>query len=420
MKSLFHNFKNRNFSLLWVAQLISQFGDRINQMALIGLIAGRSPGSAFDLAKMLSFTIIPVFIVGPIAGAYVDRWDKRTTLFVCDFLRGLLVLTIPFLFIFRESMVPIYVVVFLVFCLGRFYIPAKMSIIPDLVTQDGLLGANSLVSVTGMIAFVLGCALGGFIVEKFGARGGFILDAMTFLCSGALIVSMNHHLKLKVDSAAILNTSKEMINEIQKSIIQEMKDGVSYLFNHRDIRFIINMFFILFSAAGAIYVVIIVFIQDAFNTITRDLGLLAVCLGVGLFFGSLIYGRWGQKISRFKVISLCLFLGGVMLILFASIVEKIPSLKVASGLAFILGLVVGPIMIASTTIIHQVSDNSMRGKVFSTLEIVVHFAFLVAMLISSSLAERIERFWILIGVGIIFSIVGLVGFFRRKETSSEL
>ena len=190
------SLKNKNFFFLWLAQLISQFGDRINQMALIGLIAGRTPGSAFELAKLMSFTIIPVFIIGPIAGVYVDRWDRRKTLFVCDFLRGLLVLSIPLVFISRGSMVPIYIVVFLAFCLSRFYVPAKMSIIPDLVSEKDLLVANSLVTTTGMIAFVLGCSMGGFIVEKFGAKGGFICDAATFFISGILVSSIGLDLKM--------------------------------------------------------------------------------------------------------------------------------------------------------------------------------------------------------------------------------
>src|SRR3989338_10667310 len=166
------HFKNKNFTRLWLAQVIAQFGDRIIQMSLIGLIAGRTPGSAFELAKLLSFSIFPVFIVGPIAGVYVDRWDRRTTLFICDFLRGFLVLAIPFLFIGHGSMLPIYCVVFLPFCLSRFFVPAKMSIIPDLVPEKDLLMANSLVTTTGMIAFVLGCAIGGFGVERWGAGGG--------------------------------------------------------------------------------------------------------------------------------------------------------------------------------------------------------------------------------------------------------
>ena len=89
--------KNRNFFLLWSGQIISQLGDRLDQMALIAFIYQRAPGSAIQIAKILSFTIIPVFLIGPLAGVYVDRWDRRRTMYVCDFLRSILVFTIPFL-----------------------------------------------------------------------------------------------------------------------------------------------------------------------------------------------------------------------------------------------------------------------------------------------------------------------------------
>ncbi len=420
MNKFTESFKNKNFFLLWLAQIISQFGDRINQMALIGLIAGRVPGSAFELAKLLSCTIIPVFIIGPIAGVYVDRWDRRTTLFVCDFLRAILVLTIPFIFIEKGSMVPIYIVVFLTFCLSRFYVPAKMSIIPDLVHKKDLLMANSLVTTTGMIAFTLGCAIGGVLVEKFGAEGGFICGAATFFISGVLVFTINHKVNLKIKTSELIGISKEMISVIQKSVIAEIKEGVAYLTNHKDIRFIINMLFTLFSAAGAIYIVLIVFIQDVFNSVTKDLGLLAVFLGVGLFTGSILYGRFGEKVSRFTTIFLCLIFGGAMLIAFSVLLENFPSLLLASTLAFVLGVIVGPIMIAANTVIHQVSDDAMRGKVFSSLEVVVHFAFLLAMLVSAFLAEHIERFWILVGVGVIFAFVGLVGLLRYRQSNDLL
>src|SRR5512135_719730 len=125
--------KNRNFSLLWVGQIISQFGDRLDQMALLALIYRFAPGSTSQVARLMVFTILPVFLVGPIAGVYVDRWDHRRTMIVCDILRGFLVLLIPFYLMRFHSMAPIYAVVFLAFCISRFYVPAKMSIIPDLV-----------------------------------------------------------------------------------------------------------------------------------------------------------------------------------------------------------------------------------------------------------------------------------------------
>src|SRR3990167_4660628 len=130
MIKLLFDPKSRNFQRLWLAQLVSQFGDRINQLALVGLMAERVPGSAMELAKLMAFTIVPVFLVQPFAGVFVDRWDRRTTLLICDVVRGLLVLSIPFAFFAGQSMIPIYVVVFLAFCFSRFYSPAKMSIIP--------------------------------------------------------------------------------------------------------------------------------------------------------------------------------------------------------------------------------------------------------------------------------------------------
>ncbi len=74
-------------------------------------------------------------------------------------------------------------------------------------------------------------------------------------------------------------------------------------------------------------------------------------------------------------------------------------------------------MIAANTIVHQVSVDTMRGKIFSSLEVVMHSAFLVSMLVSSILAEHFERFWILTVVGIIFTCVGLLGLLNFKKAS---
>ena len=250
-------------------------------MALIGLVAGRSPGSAVELAKILSFTIIPVFIIGPIAGVYVDRWDRRKTLFVCDFIRGLLVLSIPVLLLNQNSMLPIYGVVFLAFCLSRFYVPAKMSIIPDLVEKEDLLMANSLVSTTGMIAFVLGCAFGGFLVEKVGAVGGFICDALTFFISGILVFSITGRLRLRLARKEFIDAGREMITAIKKSVLEEIKEGAAYLISHKDIRFIVAMLFILFDIETVFLFPWAVLYRDF---IKSGLGLfMAIEMGIFLF-----------------------------------------------------------------------------------------------------------------------------------------
>ncbi|MDD5432953.1 MAG: MFS transporter [Candidatus Omnitrophica bacterium] len=397
--------KNRNFFLLWIGQIISQLGDRLDQMALLAFIYSRAPGSSMQIAKILSFTIIPVFLIGPIAGVYVDRWDRRRTMYVSDFLRAALVFTIPFFLFNSKSLVPIYAIIFVIFSIGRFFVPAKMSIIPDLVQKKDLLLANSLVNTTGMIAAVLGFGISGILVEWLGASKGFYLDSLSFLISAICIFCI---VKKAKNVMSFKTVSKEIVEVFKKSFFLELKEGVFYFIKNKGIRFTAGINFVLWSALGSVYVVIIVFVQKTLRSATKDLGLLVMFLGIGLFVGSLVYGRFGQKISQYKVIFTSLFLSGAMLIVFALTLHSFPSFTVAAELSFALGILISPIMIASNTIIHNSSDSEMRGKIFSSLEIVMHAGFLLFMFISSLLAERFSHFLILVVVGCVICVLGIV------------
>lgn len=418
--SRFRNvLKNRNFSFLWLGQIISQFGDRLDQMALIALIYRFAPGSTTQMAKVMAFTILPVFLIGPIAGVYVDRWDRRRTMVVCDILRGFLVLLIPFYLMKMNSLLPIYIVVFLVFSLSRFYVPAKMSIIPDLVKSDDLLLANSLVNTTGMVAAMLGFGIGGILVGLVGARGGFIIDGASFLISGIMIFFVSSRTIRELKKERLVDVGKGIAEVIKKSVAGEMKDAVIFLRNQPQVRSCFGILFFLWSALGAVYVVIIVFVQKVFScagqkSATGEIGLLVVALGLGLFLGTLGYGRFGQKVSGFKVIFASIMLAGMILSVFVLAVLSIPNFLLALALAFVLGLAVSPVMAVSNTMVGQLTDSSMRGKVFSSLEIVVHLAFLLSMLVSALLSDKIGAVKILLTVGALLFITGFIGMIRTN------
>jgi MFS transporter, DHA3 family, macrolide efflux protein len=404
--------KNRNFFLLWSGQIISQLGDRLDQMALIAFIYQRAPGSTLQIAKILSFTIIPVFLIGPLAGVYVDRWDRRRTMYICDLLRSMLVFTIPFFLFYTKNLAPVYLIIFFVFSIGRFFVPAKLSIIPDLVEKKDLLIANSLVNTTGMIAAILGFGISGVLVQWLGPKTGFYLDSLSFLISATFIFLIS---KSFIATVNFKEVSKEIVEVIRKSVFQEVKEGVFYFIRKKDIRFTAAIILALWSALGAVYVVAIVFVQKTLHSATKDLGLLVMFLGIGLFLGSLIYGKFGQRVSHYKIIFTCLIASGVMLVIFALGIYYYPNFIVAAFLALCLGLIIAPIMIASNTIIHNVSDNEMLGKIFSSLEIVMHLGFLSFMFISSELAERFPHVLILVSVGGLLSILGLISLvFNRK------
>ena len=101
-----------------------------------------------------------------------------------------------------------------------------------------------------------------------------------------------------------------------------------------------------------------------------------------------------------------------MVVLFTSMVESTHNRFLALGLSFVLGFVVGPVVIASNTVVNKVCTMAMSGKVFAALEFVMHLAFVAAMLTSAMLTEHVDRLWILITVGGVFMVVGLVGLFK--------
>ena len=404
--------KNRNFTFLWIGQIISQLGDRLGQMALIAFVSVRAGSSAIEIAKILSLTIIPVFVVGPLAGVYVDRWDRRRTMYTSDLLRAILMLAIPCVLFYAKALGPIYLIVFVVYCIGRFFVPAKLAIVPDLVPKKDLLIANSLVNITGMIAAILGFGLSGILVESLGARGGFYLDALSFFLSGSLIFLITkrsaHYLGFK-------QVGQEIVEMIQKSVFQEFKEGILYFLKNKNIRFAAWAMFILSAALGAASVVLITFVQQTFHSLTRDLGLLSMFLGLGLFSGSLVYGRFGHRLSHHKIIFTSLVSSGIIFSVFALTISWHPDFGLATLLAFVMGFLVSPIIIATNTIIHKVSSNDMMGKIFSSLEIVMHLGFIVFMFVSGFLVKKFTHASILVAIGILFIVLGIVNLLLHRK-----
>lgn len=412
--------RDKNFSLLWFSQIISNFGDRLNQMALIGLIYARTPGSTIELAKLLSFTIIPVFIVGPVAGIYVDRWNRKYTMVSCDLLRGLLVLLIPVSITYFRSMVPVYVLVFIIFSITRFFLPSKLSIIPDIIHKDRLLLANSLTSTTMMIATMIGFGCGGIIVAQLGAKGGFYVDSATYFISAVMVSFVALRIKERMN---ILSPSEKLSLIIKKTVIGDIKEGLRYLKNNRDIKMVASTMFLMMAGVGSIYIIIIVFVQEALRSSTEHLGFLAMLLGTGLFLGSLAYGRFGAALSKKKVINFGLGSTGLLIVIFSVGIRTYPSFLAAALLSVILGIFASPIVVSSNTLLHEVMADRMRGRVFSLLEIIMHIGFVMFMVLTSLAAEYIRKDLILVMIGLIFSMIGflklIIGVIERKAVRQD-
>ena len=118
---------NPSFSALWAGQLISLFGDRLNQLALVAVVA-ISTGSALATGLVFFAATLPNLLLSPIAGTFVDRWDHKEVMVVSDILRAAIVLILPVAAI--TNIVLVYPLIFLVTSISVFFRPARVAILP--------------------------------------------------------------------------------------------------------------------------------------------------------------------------------------------------------------------------------------------------------------------------------------------------
>jgi DHA3 family macrolide efflux protein-like MFS transporter len=399
----------KNFFCLWSGQIISEFGDRLNQMALIALVYSKNPGSVMALANLLFFIVVPVFVIGPVAGVYVDRWDRKRVMIISDIIRGILILLVP-IFIFIDMMAPIYVVVFLIFSATRFFLPSKLAFIPDIVSEDKLLVANSLSNTTRMIATILGFALAGFIVKWIGYMWGFYLDGISYFVSAALIAFITPREKLVNVREDIYLTRDLIEKSIRRNVWQEIVEGFGHMVKKDKMKMVTSTFFLLMAGAGSIFCIIIVFIQQAFGSVTEDLGIFGVFLGMGLFMGTMLYGKYGQKFSKMKAINAGLVLCGIGICAFALYAGgESPTIFAGGVLLMLVGMAAAPVLTCANTLIHLSVPDEVRGRIFSSMEAVVHLAFLAFMFLTAYLSKFLSNFTILLASGIIFAFFGAAG-----------
>jgi len=179
---------NRNFLVLWQAQLVSQFGNQAFAIALTFWTA-EATRSATITGLVLMAGILPGVLLGPLTGAFADSGASRLRIVVaCDLVRGALVAALALGFVAGSSTwLPtlLFAVALLVGICNAFFDPAVSALVPDLVPGDQLEGANAFAQSSRQITVLASQGLGGILYVIVGPAMLFLIDAVSFLCAGA-------------------------------------------------------------------------------------------------------------------------------------------------------------------------------------------------------------------------------------------
>ena len=174
---------NKNFFLLWQGQLVSMLGDAIYIMALNFWVLDIT-GSTAMMGLLSALTMLPRVLVGPFAGVFVDRLDRKKIIVFTDFIRGIFVTFVGI------ATLRGFIQVWMVFVVGiidglcaAFFDPAASSVKPDIVPEDKLMNANSVTSLAQSSKSMLGNAIGGILYITIGAPYMFLFNGISYIFS---------------------------------------------------------------------------------------------------------------------------------------------------------------------------------------------------------------------------------------------
>jgi DHA3 family macrolide efflux protein-like MFS transporter len=377
--------KIRSVRRLWLAQLVSIFGDFLAIFAVFSLVTFQLHGTPTQVSMVLVAYMLPLAVVSPLAGVYVDKWNVKWTMIGSDMIRGVLVLVL----VFVRDLNAIYIIFLAMSTVSSFFVPAQSVAVRALAPAAGLLAVNALMSQAVQGAQIISPAIAGLLVQWFGANACFLFDSFSFFFSASMVMTLAIHRTPSPGSAA-------------SSVLSSMRQGFSFIFTHTAISFVILAMTAGMFAVRCFGALLSVYVRDVLLSNAALFGTLNSLIGVGMITGTQILHRVASRVPKqFLVIY---GLGGMgVAVLITALFSKVATTALGMlGLGFGAAFVVVP----SQTLLQQETPHTLLGRVMSSLMSLLAMSQVLAMFVAQQLGIRKLYF----GSAALLGVIGAIGY----------
>ena len=320
--------------------------------------------------------VLPGFLVGPVAGVFADRWDRRRMMVVADLTRAVVIFSLPFFpnlfYLIAASVV--------LESLTLTWGPAKDASLPHVVPASQLTHANSLnlIAVYGpwplaSVVYAFTSTFGGFLGRSVPALEGLVenpealalwLDSLTFCFSALMIWTLS------------IASSRRRAGRLDLSDVKrDLVEGLRFVVEHKQVRpWLLGVAFT-FTAAGAVFSLGVGFVQDVLGGGDRGFAFLIGFLATGMIIGLLAIGKIAQRVHKDVLFSASILLLGLGLILLASMSSLGGAIPIASALGFFGGVAYS----TGYSLMHETTRDEIRGRTFSAAYTVIRIGTLVGL-----------------------------------------
>ncbi len=358
--------RNRSFRRLWIGQVISELGNWFNFIAALGLVRVVSHASVEAASIILIARLAPFTLFAPLAGAFVDRWSRRTVMIVTDFLR--LVVALGFLLVRRpEDLWIAYLCTGLLSVFSAFFEAAKNAAVPNITGDKDLLAGNALMFSSRFLLMSLGAAIGGWTAAHIGYQAAFIVNAISFLASAYSVWLVPE----EETRQAPVETVQTGVKKLYSGYGTDLRNGWTYIVTHGPVAAILAANIVWAIGGGAILLIserlgALVFAGE--NGISQDSAVAALYFanGMGLFIGMMIARRVGiyfeMKRRTVSFIGWSLLVQGIVF----AFVGAMPTLWLACLVLLLSRVILSAEFAVQEALLMRLVPDNLRGRVSTT------------------------------------------------------
>lgn len=394
--------QRRDLRLLLSANVVSLCGDWVLGIGIAYAVYDLT-GSTLASAGSLLAAFLPQVVVGPVAGVFVDRWDRRRTMIVANLAMAVAVL--PLVLVSDAGSVwLLYPLLVLQSVIEVFFAPAEQAFLPRLVPEDELVTANALNGQVGQVARLVGGGLGGVAAAAGGIPAVALLDAATFLVSAFLLS------RIRTSGAVSAPDGEAAVAEVEQRFARfrtELVDGVRVVRGSRVLVVILVFALITSTGEGIMGTLFAPFVNDVLGGSGQAYGIISGSQAIGGVVGGLIAASIGHRLSPVLLLGAgAMVFGAIDLAIFLYPLALGERWWPAVVGMVLVGLPGALTMAGYTTLFQRATGDASRGRAFSLVALCRTVAVLVGTTTAGFLGEQVGILPVLAFQGVGYVVAG--------------
>jgi MFS family permease len=388
---------NRDYTRLWFGQAVSSVGDAVFSTTLVlwvaTVLAKDETWAPMAVSGVLMASSAAVLVIGPLAGVFVDRWDKRVTMLRTEVVRGGLVAVLTAVSFLPIDALPaaawltlVYATVLMLHAAGQFFSPARFAILADLVTGDAdRARAAGIAQATGETAWIIGPPLAAPLLFTAGLQWAMLFNAVSYAVSYIAIRSIR--VRPPTADPAGPGRARKPAGKQPASVWREFGDGLRFFARSRFLVALLLLAVIGQFGIGALSTLNVFFTTDNLHASAHLYGYIGMAMGVGGITGALCGGRVVQWLGARRSTWISLLVSGVLLVAYSrqtGFVGGIALVFVFTVPLTVLNTAMAPLLLAA-------APPDYLGRVMAVFYPVTKLASMLSAVLSGWLAGSVLR-----------------------------